>query len=575
LQLRHYLLFLFLISFTALFANEPPSEKADFLTKKEQLWIQKHPVIRLAGDPNGLPFEGFDKQGNYIGILSDLMKIVEDRTGISMQFIQTKSITDSTILLKTKQVDILTDTVDSPLRSDYLLTHRSVKSPIVMMMNHHQSYVENLDQIADKKIAVIRGHTYLPKIIEKYPHIDFYEVDNIREALRGVATDKYDVLLSTMAVGSYYLTRLGYDNVKVVGKTEFSTKLTFIVRKDYPELVSILNKVIDGNDEHVVQQILAKWLKKRYVEKIDYTLIWQVLFVAFLIIGGTLFWNRKLKREIALRIALQKEVDAANKSLTDSIQFAALIQQAFIPETEDFENFFDDYFTIWEPRDIVGGDIYFLDLLRSDDEILLMVIDCTGHGVPGAFVTMLVKAIERQMISHILNSNGTISPAELLGIFNRSIKHLLKQHDKSSISNAGFDAGIIYISKREKRALYAGANISLFFMKNGTLNTVKGNRHSIGYKTSNADYQFSDHEITLDSSVHFYLTTDGYIDQNGGDKAFPMGKSKFKKTIEQHYLEPMKVQKKHLLHQLHNYQGEHMRNDDVTVVGFLIKGDDT
>ena len=542
-------------------------------TEHEQKWIRQHQGIRFTGDPNWLPFEAFDTEGNYIGIVADLLEIVQERTGLSIHKMPTKTWSESVALLKNTQVDMLTETTDSVLRSEYLFTHSFLKNPIIIVMDQHQNYVDKLEQISDKRIAVIKDYGYVPKILKKYPDIHFHEVDNIQDGLSNVAEGKYDALLCTMALGSYTMTRMQLSNIKVVGKTEFATQIGFAVRKDYPELVSILNRVFDSIDQETAQNFLSKWIKFEYVEKIDYTLIWQIAFIALLIISGTLFWNRKLKKEIAHRISLQKEVDNANKLLTDSIQFASLIQQAFIPENSDFEIFFDDYFTIWAPRDIVGGDIYFLNPLRHEDELLLMVIDCTGHGVPGAFVTMLVKAIERQMISHIANSDEVVSPAELLSIFNRSIKHLLKQHDKSSVSNAGFDAGIVYINRKEKRALYAGANIPLFYIQEGNLTTIKGNRHSIGYKTSNVDYIFTNHEITLDKTVHFYITTDGYIDQNGGEKEFPMGKSKFKKAIEQNYLEPMQQQKVKLLDQLYRYQGSLSRNDDVTVVGFTLKGD--
>jgi serine phosphatase RsbU (regulator of sigma subunit) len=256
--------------------------------------------------------------------------------------------------------------------------------------------------------------------------------------------------------------------------------------------------------------------------------------------------------------------------MTDSITFASMIQKTIIPENNDFDIFFDDHFIIWEPRDIVGGDIYFLNTLRNDNEAVLMVIDCTGHGVPGAFVTMLVKAIERQMVGHIINSDEIVSPANLLAVFNRSIKHLLKQTDKNSTSNVGFDAGIVYINKYEKKILYAGANTPLFYVKDNHLHMLKGNRHSIGYRTSDSEYIFTDHEIQLDGTIQFYITSDGYIDQNGGAKGFPMGKTQFKNTIVQNYHLSMQKQKERFLEKLNDYQGRLQRNDDVTVIGFAI-----
>lgn len=156
----------------------------------------------------------------------------------------------------------------------------------------------------------------------------------------------------------------------------------------------------------------------------------------------------------------------------ESIEYAALIQNALIPDTDNFNRYFDDAFALWMPRDIVGGDIFLLEELRNEDEVLLMVIDCTGHGVAGAFVTMLVKALERQMVNTIQKSDGVVSPARLLSQFNRSIKHLLKQESTDSVSNAGFDGGVIYYDRNKGIIRYAGANLSLYRTNGNSINVI-------------------------------------------------------------------------------------------------------
>jgi len=211
-------------------------------------------------------------------------------------------------------------------------------------------------------------------------------------------------------------------------------------------------------------------------------------------------------------------IEEIHKQTRESIEYASLIQGALLPDNKIFNKYFTDSFAIWHPKDIVGGDIYLVEEL-SDDEIIIMVIDCTGHGVPGAFVTMLVKAIERQIIAKI-HKDKIVSPAKILSIFNKSIKHFLNQEDIDSISNAGFDGGILYYNKKDKIVRFAGAETPLFIIQNCKINTIKGNRHSIGYKKSDANYEFTDHNIDVSQTTQIYLTTDGYLDQNGGDKGF-------------------------------------------------------
>jgi len=264
------------------------------------------------------------------------------------------------------------------------------------------------------------------------------------------------------------------------------------------------------------------------------------------------------------------EIEDIHKHTKESIEYASLIQGALIPDNKVFHKYFRDYFTIWNPKDTVGGDIYLFEELRDDNEALLMVIDCTGHGVPGAFVTMLVKAIERQIVSQIKHSDERVSPAKILSIFNRHMKKLLKQEDINSISNAGFDGGIIYYNKKDKTVTFAGAQTPLFYIEDNELNMVKGDRYSVGYKKCDIDYEYKEYTIDIKDGMQFYITTDGYIDQNGGNKGFPLGKTRFKHIIKNSSELNMQEQKVVFLDELEKYQNNYDINDDITMIGFKI-----
>ena len=264
------------------------------------------------------------------------------------------------------------------------------------------------------------------------------------------------------------------------------------------------------------------------------------------------------------------ELESAHKQTQDSIEYASLIQSTLIPDNKVFESYFRDYFILWEPKDTVGGDIYLFESLRNDDECLLMIVDCTGHGVPGAFVTMLVKAIERQIISEIKHTDKVVSPATLMSIFNANMKHLLKQENSDSISNAGFDGGILYYNKKEQIIKYAGANIPLLYIEDAELKSIQADKYSVGYKKCKLDYEYTEHTINVHEGMQFYLTTDGYVDQNGGEKGFPFGKRKFENIIKEHYRKQMSDQKEVFIKVLDEYQGVEERNDDITLIGLKI-----
>ncbi|PAJ72977.1 hypothetical protein CJF42_18430, partial [Pseudoalteromonas sp. NBT06-2] len=280
----------------------------------------------------------------------------------------------------------------------------------------------------------------------------------------------------------------------------------------------------------------------------------------------------KVNEEMNISLEARKLVELEHKKTTDSINYSSLIQHSILPDNAYFKNNFSDFFTIWKPRDVIGGDIYLFNEFEERNECLLMVIDCTGHGVPGAFVTMLVKAIERQVIGKInQDPNIEISPAWILGYFNKAIKTLLHQESEKSKCNAGFDGGIILYNKNKNLIKYSGAELPLFLIQNGAIEVIKGDRHSVGYRSSDFDFIFKEHEIIIDKDSYIYLTTDGYIDQNGGGKNFPFSKSRLKETLLNNHKKSFAKQKEILLQINMDYKGQEETTDDITFVGLKIE----
>ena len=337
--------------------------------------------------------------------------------------------------------------------------------------------------------------------------------------------------------------------------------------------------IIHPDDLEAVSRYIASQLEKHEPYNIDYRIVrsdgkerWvkgqgQAIYSSDNSVGwldGVIFDITEVKHA-------HQSLQALHKHTRESIEYASLIQGALIPEKKMFKKYFSDFFTIWNPKDTVGGDIYLFEELREKDECLLMFIDCTGHGVPGAFVTMLVKAIERQITAKINNDpTEVVSPAKILSIFNKNMKQLLKQESSDSVSNAGFDGGIFYYNKKDKIIKYAGAETALFYVEDDEQKMIKGDRYSVGYKKCSADYEYKEHILEVKEGMQFYLTTDGYLDQNGGEKGFPFGKKRFKNIIENYYKESMTDQQEVFLNQLKEYQQEEERNDDVTLVGLRI-----
>lgn len=270
-------------------------------------------------------------------------------------------------------------------------------------------------------------------------------------------------------------------------------------------------------------------------------------------------------------ITAEKEVEEKSRLLeetkqkiTDSIKFSSLIQHALLPQNEVINEYFSDFFVFWDPKDVVGGDIY--QFLNREDDCLVFVIDCTGHGVPGAFMTMVTKTV----IQSIVDESNFNNPALIMQQLSKNIKTTLKQDNPDSKNDAGFDGGILYFNKKEKKILYAGAKTPLFYIQQGELKVFKGDRESVGYKKSNTDFEFTNFSIDIDSDSYFYLTTDGFIDQNGGEDGFPLGKKKLQKLIEKNYKKTFPEQQEIFHKYLLDHQGKYERDDDVTFFAFSV-----
>ena len=286
----------------------------------EREWLKNHPIVTFTGDPNWLPYEAFNNKGEYIGIVSEHLKIISDLTGIEFVMSPSKTWTESTNKAKQGLVDILSETDDSDLKSHLIFTNNYLTNPIVIAMRNSENYVESISKIDDRQIALIRDYGYASKIRRKYSNIDFVTVDDIQHGLIAVSTGEVDALLCTLALCSYTIAELGLNNVRIVGKTEFDTKLALGVQKHLPELVLILNKAIDAISAGQKQGILDAWIKQKFSPKTDFTLVYSVVIVAVVLLGVFAYWNRRLSQEIHLRVATEKELKEAEEVLKLSHQ---------------------------------------------------------------------------------------------------------------------------------------------------------------------------------------------------------------------------------------------------------------
>ena len=293
---------------------------------EEKEWIRKNKIITYKGETNRLPYEAFDQDGNYIGIVSEYLKLIENVSGVKFK---------ASATMKESTKVISRDMADTTLKEMFNPIDIQIKNPVVIIMQMKNNYVEDLNSIAHKKIAVIKNCGYISEIVHKYPQIKFIEVKSIQEALQGVSDGRYDAVLSTMALASYAIADMALYNVKIVGKTAVSMNLALFISKDEPTLFNIISKSVKSISNQQRRVILDKWIKQQeYIEKTDHTLAVYIALSMLLIIFFILFWSLKMKQEIKKRIAIQEKLQKSELRYKSLFKSNLAVQLIIDPVTQ-------------------------------------------------------------------------------------------------------------------------------------------------------------------------------------------------------------------------------------------------
>ena len=253
-----------------------------------------------------------------------------------------------------------------------------------------------------------------------------------------------------------------------------------------------------------------------------------------------------------------------NKNITASITYAKRIQEAMLPLTDKIEQSFDDYFILFKPRDIVSGDFYWF--AQKNNKIIFTAVDCTGHGVPGAFMSM----IGSEILTTIVNQGITI-PSEILDYKNRYVRKALKQDQTDN--QDGMDMSLCTIDKQNKKIEWAGAKNPMIYIQNNELFHIKGDSQSIGghQLVKKKRTNFANHTISYaQTPTYFYIFTDGFQDQFGGPKNRKFMVKRMKEMIYDNHQKPMKEQKKILNIAVESWMKDVEQTDDILVIGFKL-----
>lgn len=265
-----------------------------------------------------------------------------------------------------------------------------------------------------------------------------------------------------------------------------------------------------------------------------------------------------------------------NRLVMESIDYASVIQKSLGRHSrQTLRETLPDHFLLWEPRDVVAGDYFHFQ--RFEGGFFGALFDCTGHGVPGAFMTMIMSSF----LQNALNEHSWRSPGAVMQAVNRRVKTALGQIDHSHASDDdvedhasddGMDAAFFCFDEQSRQLVFAGAHMPMLWLApdGDELTIIDGNRDGVGYATTSMQARWDDHEVTLPVGAQVYFYTDGIVDQLGGRKRLAFGKRRLQQVILDHRHLTMPEQRLAIHEALQAWQGAEARKDDVSAMGFRI-----
>lgn len=279
--------------------------------------------------------------------------------------------------------------------------------------------------------------------------------------------------------------------------------------------------------------------------------------------------NIELNEAYKLIEQSRNKINLQHKEISKSIRYAERIQQAILPSKELVDSLFPENFIMYRPKDVLSGDFYWVSEVttnKKENLLLASVADCTGHGIPGA----LLSLIGNNFLRLCENEQSVNSPAEALDFINKGLIETLRQGSGNSTIKDGMDISFIAIDYNTMKLIFSGAKSNIFVVKKGDIKRYKGDRHPVGASMSDTLMQFKTQEIDIEKGDAIYLVTDGYVDQFGGDFNKKFMIKQFMEMLAKISSKPMNDQLIHLENTFDTWKKDYEQIDDVCVMGIRV-----
>jgi serine phosphatase RsbU (regulator of sigma subunit) len=294
----------------------------------------------------------------------------------------------------------------------------------------------------------------------------------------------------------------------------------------------------------------------------------MILGVAVLLVLAiaALFYNRsKLKQKANQQLEHRNsEITLQKKEITDSINYAKRIQESILPPLDTWKRMLPDSFIFYRPKDIVSGDFYWIE--QKNDIVCFAAVDCTGHGVPGA----LMSVVGFNLLTQAINEVHLTKPSEILKHLDAGVTKTLRQSEEGKGVKDGMDLSLCSLNKTTMELQYAGAFNSLYYVRDGILTEIKADKFPIGVNINGNVDEYTNHTVQLQKGDCVYLYSDGYADQFGGQKGKKFKYNQLKELLSQIASLPVDEQKQIISSRFDQWKGNLEQIDDVVIIGVKV-----
>ncbi|TND05052.1 MAG: hypothetical protein FD123_3672 [Bacteroidetes bacterium] len=290
-----------------------------------------------------------------------------------------------------------------------------------------------------------------------------------------------------------------------------------------------------------------------------------VIFLFGLAVAIGIYRGYRIKKKTAEELAEKNQlIEEQNKDITDSMRYARRLQEAVLPDHAEINRLFGQNFVYCKPRDIVSGDFYWA--AERNGKQILAVADCTGHGFPGAFLSI----IGHLALNKAVNEEGHTDPSRILDVMNTVVKNTLGQGAEFERVADGMEVGICVLDKTNMQLEFAGAGRYLLVSKKGNIEEIKGDKCSVGSHQPHVSGAPKTHLVKLDAGDSFYLGSDGITDQFGGQEGKKFGRKALTAMLAEVSGRSIAEQKTVIDQKLDGWKGTHAQTDDMMLVGVQV-----